>query len=210
MKTNMTKKLLVGTALLVSLIAPSLASANYAQPEPPSRKILVNKLVFNPGNNQFVDNLSVDQHQFLPDQEVLFRVQVTNTSNVDLENIDVTDKLPSQLNFVTGPGEFDDDAYSLNFSIDKLTPNQTKTFDIKAKVKGANDIPANVFCITNLAEAKVDELMDQDTANICLNKQVLGVTKELPKTGPSATNNILFASTAALGLSVFLFRKAKI
>lgn len=209
MLNNFKKGLLVYLLFLcVSLILPNMTLASYPQPQPPARQILVNKLVFNPAIKQFVDNLGLDQHMFLPEQEVTFRIEVKNTSNVDLTNIKVKDKLPQQLNFVTGPGTFDDNTNTLSFTIDKLSPGETKKFDFKAKVVSEKGLNVNVSCITNLAEARVDELMDQDSASICLQKKVLGVTKELPKTGVDKFTLTLIASTLGIGLSSWLLRKS--
>lgn len=204
-----TKAGLALLALAFGLMFAAPAMASYPIPEEPSKQILVNKFVYNPANSKFVDNLGVDQHLFLPDQEVLFRVEVKNTGSIDLNNVKVSDKLPSQVSFVKGPGTVDANNV-LSFTIDKLTPGETKTFDIKAKINAADKIAVNTTCPVNLVEAKVDNIMDQDTASFCIQKKILGVTKELPKTGVDTASGALLISSIGLGFATLVFKTKKL
>ena len=87
---------------------------------------------------------------------------------------------------------------------------ETKTLDIKVKIKGANELSSNVSCISNWAQAKVEDLMDDDTSTICLQKKILGVTTELPKTGIDTATASILGPLLVLGLSVALLKKSQV
>lgn len=173
----------------------------------PAKQMMVDKKLLNPQNNQFVDNLSVEQHTFLSDQEVTFRVTVTNVTQSDLKNSQVTDKLPDVLNFVsTSFGNYDAKNKIINLTFENLKKGESKTIEIKAKVKGAAEIPTTVTCQSNLARVTVDNLVNEDTATLCVSKQVLGVSEALPVTGPSQTTGWLLLSTLSLAIGFLLKR----
>jgi len=208
---NLLKQIAAGTAVVAALsisAAPAFASGQYSTPEAPRAKIMIDKGVFDPTSNTYVDNLSISQHNFLPGQEVKFKVDVKNTGDKDLWNIDVTDKFPSEVEFVSATGNYDKNTHSLYFKIDGLKPNEVTSREIRVKVKAANEIHSNMQCPTNFAEAKVEHMIDQDTAQFCISKQVLGETKELPKTGVSSFAMLIGSTIAFAGAAVALARKA--
>lgn len=204
----------VGLALLLLSLSllPTPTSAQYVQyggvtTSQPGKQALVEKKILNPQNNQFVDNLNIEQQTFLPDQEVIFRVTVTNVTQSDLKNLVVTDKLPDVLNFVsTSFGNYDQNSKSINLTIDILKTGESKTFEIKTKVKAANELPNTVTCQTNLSRITVSNVTDEDTATFCVSKQVLGVSKELPVTGPSQTLSMLILSSLFLAIGLLIKR----
>lgn len=174
---------------------------------PTVSNIVLNKQVKNPSNGQFVENLNANDYKFLAGQEISFKLEIRNTGQTDLNNVQVKDRLPDQLNFVSGPGKFDQSSRTLNFTIDKLSPGESKTFEIKAKV---NDPLTMTTCLTNYAEVRVNELFAQDNAVFCIESKILGTTTtELPKTGPTENMLMLLGSTGFLILGIYLFRTAK-
>ncbi|MDO8452495.1 MAG: hypothetical protein Q7S79_01965, partial [bacterium] len=94
--------------------------------------------------------------------------------------------------------------------IKDLTPGETETRKITAKVKAASDLPKDmsVNCDVNIAEAVSGDDRDKDTTRVCYAKQTL---KVLPKAGAgvATTPLILLASliTGLFGLSII--RKSK-
>lgn len=194
-------------AFALFIFAPTTASAQYVTNVTTSApgQISINKMVQNPTNNQFVDNLNMSDTHFLAGQNVTFRLQVTNKGGSDLNNILVTDTLPDFIDFVSGPGSFDAGSKTLTFSIDKLGPSQSKDFDLITRVKPQNQLPNNqVTCLTNLGQARADQLFSQDTAVFCIENQVLAPVQELPKTGPSKAGLILAGSFTFLIAAIFL------
>lgn len=173
----------------------------------PARQVLIDKKILFPKNNQFVDNLNIEQHTFLPNQEIIFRVTVTNVIQSDLKNLQVSDKLPDVVNFVSASfGEFDTKNKTINFKIDNLKVGESKTFEIKTKVKPEAELGGNVTCQTNLARVTVNNLVDEDTASFCVAKQVLPTTTEMPKTGPSNTLPLLTLSALCLAIGLLMRR----
>ncbi len=206
-------KFLAGFALVVSIILnPVVIYAQYYgfQSSQPNRQILVDKKILNPQSGMFVDNLSVDSFQFLPDQEATFRILVQNTIQSKLNGVVLKDVLPSQVSYVSSPGSFDPNSNTVNINVGDLNPDESRTYDVKVKVKSADQIPTNVTCLTNLAEVSNDQTLEQDTATFCVQKQILGVTSELPRTGPNGVMLILAGSILTLLLSLISFKIAKI
>lgn len=171
-------------SIIFSFLAVQPVLAQYTPVQPTSsNKFLINKKIFNPQSQQFVDNLSRDQYLFIPNQTVDFQLVVTNTGNTDLFNFEITDQLPAQLSYISG-GSLDKGGQP-HFFINKLVPNQSQTFLLKAKTN-VNQSLAGIVCPVNLAQVKTGSLMDQDTSTFCIqqniNKQV-PVVEQLPKTG---------------------------
>lgn len=203
------KQLLLAVILLTLLAFPTPTFGQYyigAAAQQP-RQVLIDKKLLNPKNNQFADNLNIEQHTFLPDQEVVFRLFVTNTLQSELKNVVVTDKLPDIVNFVsTSFGKYDEKTRTITLTIDTLKVGESKIFEIKTKVKPAQELAANVVCQTNLAKVTAGNMVDEDTATFCVSKQVLGVTSELPRTGPNQTAGWLLLSALFLAIRFLIKR----
>lgn len=209
-KINNLKFFTVLFSIFIFFFNVNIANASYGEEKPPTPRITIEKWVWNPGSNSFVENLSVNQFLFLPGQEVTFKVEVKNNGNKDLDNVEINDKLPNEVNFVSGPGTFDKDKNVVSFKIDKLFVNESKAYELKAKIKDADSLPSNVFCTTNLVEVRADNMVSQDTASFCAEKKVLGVVKELPKTGPDSLVMMLGLTILSSGAAIFFAKKAKL
>ncbi len=207
---------------LISLFALSTASnvsAQYYVPGPsPKAQVFINKLVQNPISGQMTDNLGINDTRFKPNQTVNFQIQVQNTGNLPLSNLVVSDKLPSYVESIQGPGTFDSNTKTLTFSVDSLAVNETKSFNLSAKVMQSEFVPSNqVTCINNVAEVRVDGLFSQDSAQFCLENpvakggvkgEILPAVTELPVTGPEHVAIVILGILASLGLGVYFYRKA--
>lgn len=191
------------------------ATKSYASYGGPTASALIDKTVLNPQSNLFVDNLSINNQHFLSGQEVTFRIGVTNVLSEDLKDVAVVDRLPSNLSFVSASnGTYDVASNIVNFKISSLKVGESKMFEIKTKVNSSSQTSFEVTCPTNSVELRGeskggDKILDQDTASFCISKKVLGVTQELPKTGP-ATNIIFAISIFSLIISAYLYRKYKV
>lgn len=176
----------------------------------PSGQLFVDKKVRNPQSGEFVESLSANDPTFLPDQEVGFRIEVKNTGSSDLDNIQVQDKLPDFVEFVSGPGNFDQNSKALNFSIDKLKAGEFKIFELKVKILSGKSLPAEgVTCLTNFAQAQKDQQVVQDSSVFCVQTQILGEIKELPKTGTKEAVLITLTSLGFLLISLILNKVKK-
>jgi uncharacterized repeat protein (TIGR01451 family) len=159
--------------------------------------LLINKLVKNPVNGNFVENLSSSDPSFSPGSEVLFQLTIKNVSGETFNPVVVKDVLPSYLTFVSGPGTYDAASRTLTFTLNNLIAGETRNIQIMAKV-----LPTTVsfVCVTNYAEARADIVgrHDSDTAQFCIQ-----TTTTLPVAG---YNDLLllvpFAGLALTGIAL--------
>lgn len=216
----MLKPLITSTTLTLVLLASagSVYAQNYQYVTPQPSQIAINKLVKNPSTNVFVDNLGFNDPRLSPGQEVTFQIQVKNTGAQNLTNLTVKDQLPNFVDFVAGPGNFDNNSKVLTFTIDSLNVNETKTFEVKVKVRNSDQVPSNqVTCVANMAEVTKDNLSAQDSAQFCFETTISkggvptgpvlpGVTT-LPKTGVADTVGMLAIALGSLLVAIKIWAK---
>jgi len=209
MKINNLMTSLIALLFMATLfvgVASNVSADYFTNHEPKAvGQLWINKQVKHPTTGSFVDNLSITDPHFLPKQEVVFRIEVKNVGNEDINDIDVKDILPDYVDFVSGLNG-SDGSRTLSLRIDRLTPNESKTFEIKTNVKDESALPSNmVTCVTNMAEGRFKWIVNQDTASFCIERKVLGAVKELPKTGLGglevALGTTMVSSLLALGLA---------
>jgi uncharacterized repeat protein (TIGR01451 family) len=168
-----------------------------------SKDISVDKKVKHPqlttkgGEIVWVDNLFVSDYKFSPQEEVEFKITITNTGQTDLDNVDFKDYLPDYLEYLEG--DFD--------VIFSLKAGESRDFYLKARVLASEKLPHGVYCLVNTARAAFDGQADEDTAQICLEKQVLGMAV-IPETGPAENLAVLIGSVI-LGLTGAVLVKKK-
>lgn len=209
----MVKQIVVALLYFVLSIFPVPVYAQYiGAATQPTRSLLIDKKILNPQNNQYVDNLNIDQQTFLPGQDVIFKITVSNVIQTDIKNLTINDYLPPVLNYVSSSeGSCDNPCKIVSLKLNTLKIGESKTIDIKTKVKPAGELPDNVSCQTNLGRVTTDaNLVYEDTATFCVSKQILGVTKEIPKAGPTQTLPILFLSALLLATGLTMRRIIKL
>lgn len=196
---------LVTTLALSSFIAVPSVLAQYTPPQPtPSYKFFIDKKIFNPSTQVYVDNLSRDQYLYIPDQTVDFRIEIKNTGNTDLTNVDITDTLPAELTYISG-GSLSKGGL-ITYHIDKLAVGESQSFLVKAKIK-VDTNATGVICPVNLAQVQTGSLLDQDTSTFCITRNInknVPVVEELPKTGlPMVAWSLVGLLPAGFGLKRF-------
>lgn len=232
-RSSKAKLFTVGALSAIALISATPAFAQYSNYSPYSpyqgtttiiekttektiereitRQLGVNKQVRDPRNGNFVENLNANEYSFLDNQNVTYRIIVTNNGQKDLNNINVTDKLPNELKLVSANGfAYDKNNKILSQTLGSLKVGESRTFEVKArtqiaKTKGGVAIAS---CPVNTVEAKGDNLYNQDQSQICVSDKVLSQVKTLPSTGPSKAVTTLVASAGLFLLSIVLFRKS--
>src|SRR5687768_6560111 len=91
-----------------------------------SGKVQINKEVFDPKNNKFVDNMGINDYKFSPSELVSFRISVKNVGDQTLGRVVVTDTPQAGfLDLATG---------ALNFELKDLKPGETRTEELKLRV----------------------------------------------------------------------------
>ncbi|MBI4057874.1 DUF11 domain-containing protein [Candidatus Microgenomates bacterium] len=135
--------------------------------------VLINKTVKNPQTGAFVDNLGVNDPKFSPDQQVPFQLTVTNTGSSTLSKVTVKDTLPQFVDYVSGLGTFDQASKTLTFEVSDLKANESRTFNLTAKVVSVGALPSDqsVVCVVNQAQATANNQTSADNAQFCIQTQ---------------------------------------
>lgn len=188
----------------------------YGGPEP-SLSILIDKMVGKPSvtkggsiDQDYVDNLSPSDPRFSAEQEVFFKIKVKNTSDVKLKDVTVKDFLPDFVDFKEGPGDFDKDSQTLTIDAGDFEIDEEKLFFIKVKVVEQDELPADqgILCLVNKAQGFDGGVSDEDTAQFCIEKEVLGVTA-VPSAGPELGLALLIGQFSTLGVGLLLKRTSR-
>ncbi len=181
---------------------------------PSTQSIVIDKLVAKPGGTQtkggvvsyeYVDNLSPADVRYSPGGQVLFRLKVKNTSNTTLSNVTVKDFVPNYIDPVEGPGTFDATNRTITFDAGSFAADEEKTYQLKMQLYPQDKMPADkgLFCMVNRAQAYNGNVSDEDTAQICVEKQVIGA-KATPKAGPEMGLVLLAGQIGMIGAGLKL------
>lgn len=160
-------------------------------------------------STNFVDNLSSSDQRFYAGQTVSFKIKVKNTSDHKLTNIVVKDTLPNSLEQAsTKGGVASDDRILVIADNLSLNSGEEAVFTVNAKVVAQEKLPTDqgVFCVYNKAYASNSTVGDDDTAQFCIEKKVLGVTTQ-PQAGPEYGLGLLALQMLGLGSGLYLKKK---
>ncbi|KKP71542.1 MAG: hypothetical protein UR68_C0033G0014 [Candidatus Roizmanbacteria bacterium GW2011_GWA2_35_19] len=174
-----------------------------------SYTIIVDKMVAKPGTNDYVDNLSVTDPRFKPSQEVMFKIKIKNTSTTKLVGMEVKDTLPAYVDAVEGPGTYNSANREITFNAGDFEVDEEKTFYLKTKVFTQASLPADkgLFCVTNFVKASSSNAYDDDTAQLCIEKQVTAAVK-VPSAGPEMGLALMAIQLAGVGVGLYLKKRA--
>ncbi len=212
---NLSKIALASSLFLLGSASLAFAAGSYSNCQViygggevcnPSVQFTIDKKVQSPTKGgQMVDNLGANDAKFSAGQQVPFEITVQNTGNQAI-TLNVVDILPSYLSYVSG-GTFDANTKQISNSV-TLNPNDTKTFNIVAKVVDNASLPnQSVTCVTNVAKATDGTgVTAEDDAQLCIQKgltvQPQVPTKTIPNTGPEAIALFLLPPLGAAGLYI--------
>jgi len=165
---------------------------------PPSGQILVDKKIKDNSKKDdvYVDNLGANDYHFSPGEDVNFKITLKNTGNTTFEKVEVKDFLPQYVDYVLGSGDVNKDIRDITTEYEDLKTDESKEFEIRGRVFSANEIPNNqgLYCVINKVEVSANGQTDSDTAQLCIEKKVLGAQ---PPTGA----NILPLGISLMGIS---------
>lgn len=172
--------------LLVIALKPQAVSADCTQiygggTSCPTYSFSIQKLVQKPGKGggNFVNNLSINDPKYAPSQNVKFQVNIKNTGSETIPTLTVTDTFPQFVSYVSGPGNFDSNNKTLNFTISNLNSGQSVTYTIVGKIADTNSMPSDqgIICLTNQVNG-TDNNNNTDSASsqFCITKPVLGTS----------------------------------
>ena len=181
--------------------------AQYGEEITPSRSILVDKMVgkvtVNKGgvDIEYVDNLSSSDPRFKPNDEIMFKIRIKNTSNVKFSDVEFKDYVPSYLEPLEGPGSYDQNTGIISFNAEDFEVDEEKIYYMKMKILSQDRLPSDkgLFCFKNKARAEADNgnIADEDTAQLCVEKQI-GQVAETPSAGPEFSLALLALQSGAL------------
>lgn len=224
------KKVLLSIFLfsLIYLVASPTVSANGScQPiygggqTCTSGNLFLKKYILYPGTqNDYRDDMGINDARFNPNDQVTFKLVITNNGTATIDKINAQDLFPQFVNFKSGAGSFDSNSKTLSFEIDNLNPGATQTIYITGQIVPNGNLPQDkgVVCVTNQAKASTSEGQNfTDNAGFCIQipqttKGGLPVmppppVKTTPATGPEMLPLLGMFPTALIGL--FLRKKSK-
>jgi uncharacterized repeat protein (TIGR01451 family) len=179
---------------------------------PPSHNFNIDKKVQTPGKGAgaYVDSLSVNDPKYSPNQNVTFRLVVTNTGNQTIPTLTVVDTFPQYLTYVSGEGSYNSGNRTLTFNISNLEAGKSREFIIVAKLANENMLPSDkaTICLVNHASVTDNSNQNTDSAQFCVQKQVLGKVfpapdvKSQPATGPEMIALIGLIPAALAGFAL--------
>ena len=155
-----------------------------------------------------VDNLASNDSRFAPGENVYFKIKVKNTSDVKQSNITVKDVLPAYLEPVNMPN-YDANTRTIILADNlSLEAGKGTVFTVNTKVVAQNQLPADqgVMCVYNKAYGSNASVSDEDAAQFCIEKQVIGVTTQ-PSAGPEYGMGLLALQMIGLGSGLYLKRR---
>lgn len=184
---------LLATASIVSADSCTTQYGNgqYSETCVPT-ELSVDKQVRNPITGVFVENLVSGDAAYSPNSEVIYKLKFVNSGNENFGDVTITDTLPGQLTGGTvveaDKAKIKDEKFengTLTFKLkDEFRAGTTVEVQIKAQVKDASVFTEAKTCdLTNTARIQSGNESGDDTAKICVTKDVLGTTT-LPQAGP--------------------------
>lgn len=192
---NIALSFAITTALLISGASTVMADS-YSVPQQ-SYSIAIDKQVAFPELKDgktvytYVDNLGSNDYAFVPGGYVFFKVKVKNTSSTNLDNVVLKDFAPQYV-----------DVFTTEIAVGTLQPQEEKEYIIQARVQ-QNTPEAAMTCVTNTAHVSNDKTSAQDTASLCIRKE-LPAPKAIPTAGPEfgLTMTALSAVAGYVGLKL--------
>lgn len=155
-------------------------------------QLQLNKKVWDPQRQAFIDNFGITSYKFSPGEEITFQITIKNIGEEKIEGVNLQDSLPSLLTLSEG---------ELKKEIGNLESDESKEIIIKAKVVPLDQLPQDqqVICQLNSAKAWSELESDEDTSQFCIQKGEIITT--LPPTGPKETATISLLALLLLGIT---------
>lgn len=213
----MRKSLTVLSIIVAFFVIAKASLADYGQyGSTYSYSISLDKMVSKPNTSttnynsvEYVDNLSPSDPRFKPDQYIYFKIRVKNTSTDRLINVTVKDYVPAYLSPVEGPGNWDSTNRIVSWNAGDFNIDEEKVYYLKMQLYSQKDLPSDksLICLVNKARAENEKTANEDAAQYCLEKQVLGVSK-VPSAGPELGILLFGGELMVLGTGLFLKKKS--
>jgi hypothetical protein len=156
-------------------------------------KFRIEKDVKLEGDESFKDKIFVNLNDTLEKgKQIIFRIKVKNLSDEEVDDMDMKDILPDELEKIGGSG--------LTEGWNDFKIDETKEFQIQVEIKDSEKDRSGDFekCVVNKAELRWDgDYEGSDTATVCYGNIPV---KELPVTGFAPVNVALGLGLTVLGV----------
>lgn len=188
-----------------------------------SNEFSIEKMVQRPGKGggDYLDNLSINDAKYSPNQNVSFEIVVKNTGSSTIPTLTVTDTFPQFLSFVSGTGSFDSNTKTLTFTINNLGAGKSSTYNVTGKIADATLMPSDqsVICLINQANGTDSNgATNTSSSQFCVQKSAVATSQPVvfatkggitttPATGPEMLPLI---GLIPGGLAGFILRKKSI
>ncbi|MBI3956235.1 DUF11 domain-containing protein [Candidatus Gottesmanbacteria bacterium] len=163
--------------------------------------LTVNKQVKHPTGGVFVENIVASDTPYSPGSEVLYRLVIRNASGETHNPVTVTDQLPPEHTFVSGPGTYSTPGKpggNLTFTLENVIAGETRTVEVLVKVEPKTPTKCDIVNTAKVTSPARPN-GDSDTVNICVST----VAPTLPVAGFDDLLLILpFVGTAIGGLAL--------
>ncbi len=198
------KNIFLSTLVAVSLFGVKPAWAQYYNgTEEDVRQIIVDKEVRALDMGEWYDNLDATVVTFGSGSLVDFQITIKNTGNTELRNVEVKDILPSYMEYVYGPGEYDASTRTASWNIEQINAGENKSFNLRARVSEDN-LVNGVSQLCNEARGKSEDgSYDDDSACFYVNGE------DAPMVPDTGSSQLLVGSAilASLGGAAWVLRK---
>lgn len=188
-------------------------------------ELVIDKFVGKPEGSSinYVDNLGTSDYKFSPGQDIYFQLKAKNASDHALNDVTIKDYIPTYLEPIEGPGEYDSANRVIIIKNQNFNISEEKNYILKMRVFSQDKLPADkgLICENNKSTIQKDNIYDEDFAHFCFEKTVSLTSSSnttfsnsstnspvYPKAGPE--NNILLTTFASIvGYIGYRLRKVK-
>lgn len=178
-----------------------------------TNRFVLDKKVLDPSTTStYVDNLTVNDSKYMANQIIKFQLTIKNTGNTSLNELTLTDIMPSYVKFISGPGNYNSNNNTLTFKVLNLNPNETRVFVIEGKIVDTSALGQGTICnVVNQASLIFGNDESRDNSQFCIQNSgktiaVLSTPsiKQTPATGPEMFSLL---GLIPAGLSGLILRK---
>lgn len=189
----------------LQLFNPSVVKAHsYSSDD--QKTVSLDKKIRSINDKRYFDNISSLSKTFTNGDLIEFYIKVTNTGDVNLKNIKVTDNLPPFLKLIFHPGKYNSTDNKIEWEIYELNPGHSQKFLIRAKIDQANYVKT-LTKETNVASLWVDGIEARDDATYYIltkgTTAVLGKSDNNEIVVPVAgSSDLIFQTIGVIGIGL--------
>lgn len=132
--------------------------------------LTINKQVKHPTSGLFVENITSSDTPYSPGSDILYRLIIRNSSGETHNPVTVTDQLPAELTFISGPGTYSTPGKpggTLTYTLVNLIAGETRTQEVLVKVEPKTPTKCDIVNTAKVTSPARPN-GDSDTVSICV------------------------------------------